>query len=157
MSTGIVVSVTPTLDTNAYASGDHMGTLHTIPGYAHGPGLIAVLNSLTIVDLAQQKSALDVFFFDASPTISSSDNAAANIADAQSTAKCIGHVVVAAADYRDIGSANSIACVKNIGLTVKANPEATAPNSIYAFVVSRGSPTYAASDLTFKYAFQWVM
>lgn len=157
MAKGIIVSVTPTLDTNAYTSGDHMGTVHTIPGYAHGPGMIATLNSLSIVDISQQKSALDIFFFDASPTVTSADNAAANIADAQSTAKCIGHVIVVAGDYRDIGSANSIACVKNIGLTLKADSTASAPNSIYAFVVARGTPTYGASDLTFKYCFQWVM
>lgn len=144
------------MDTNAYATGDHMGSLHTIPGYAQADGQCSKLMSLTIVDYAQQKSALDIFFYDASPTITSADNAAANIADAQNGDKCIGHIVVAASDYRDIGSATSIAHLKNLGMLVKADSTASAPGSIYAFVVSRGSPTYAASDLTFKYHFEWI-
>ena len=153
---GLIIEVTPTVDTSAYASGDHLGTVHTLAGAAPGQGLYTVLQSLTIIDKAQQKSALDVFLFDASPTVASSDNAAANITDAEMIDKCIGHIVVAAADYRDIGSANSVAHLKNLGMHLKPDPTATAPLNLYAFVVSRGSPTYAAAgDLVFKYAFEW--
>ena len=61
---GLIIEVTPTVDTSAYASGDHLGTVHTLSGAAPGAGLYTVLQSLTIIDKAQQKSALDVFLFD---------------------------------------------------------------------------------------------
>ena len=150
MAVGKTVEVTPTLDTSAYATGDHMGTVHTLTGVNNDGGQMTYLQGLVIVDRAKQKSALDVFFFDASPTVASSDNAAADVSDAEMVDKCIGWVTVAAADYKDL-NANSTATVKDINLPLKP----AASGTVYVLVVSRGSPTYGASDLTFKYTFEY--
>ena len=59
------VVVTPTLDTNAYATGDRLGSLHTIPyagrqtdGYGG-----AIIHSICIIDQAKQSAAMDILFF----------------------------------------------------------------------------------------------
>lgn len=152
MSTKVSAAVsfataTPTLDTNAYASGDRMGSLMTLTtGNNAGSGLS--LMSLTVLDTADQKAAFDILFFNAAPTIASADNAAIDISDAE-MAKAIGFVSVTADDYADFGGA-SVACLKNIGLGMLISQSA---NNIFALCVSRGTPTYAASSLTLTFNF----
>ena len=133
------VQITPTLDTNAYASGDQASTLQTVkilsPTTTGGE-----IKLITVMDGAKQKSALDLFFFDRSVTVAS-DNAAASFSDADMVF-CLGVVNVLATDYDD-NAANSIAtvavdfpCVSSI-----------ASQPIYMAIVSRGAPTYAADSL----------
>lgn len=147
-----IVTVTPTLDTNAYASGDRLGTLQTLTGAlrqvkAANTNNTALLQSITIIDKAVQSIEMDILFFNASPTIASADNAAFDITDAE-LGKCIGWVNVAATDYKTVKSGgNSVACVKNVGLVLTA----TSGTDIYAIPIIRGAPTYAASDLVFQY------
>ncbi len=153
---GKIIEVTPTIDTAIYSAGDHLGTLHTLIGAAGGNSHMCELEAITIIDKDLQKSALDIFFFDALPTITSLDNAAANISDAEMIDKCIGHLVVLALDYRDL-SANSTAHIRNLNIALKSDPDSSAPVSMYAFVVSRGIPVFAtASSLVFKYHFSWL-
>ena len=147
------VEATPTLDTNAYAAGDHMGTLMTVDPSFSGikDGDAYVLQSITIVDKAKQDAAINVFFFDESPTLTSSDNAALDISDAEMADKCVGFVSIAAGDYADL-NVNSVATVRNLGLNVKPI-DADASGPFYAILQSQGAPTYAASDLVVKFHF----
>ena len=75
-------------------------------------------------------------------------DAAADISDADMTDKCIGVVNVATGDYHAL-NANSVAdttydkAIKSPGATV------------YALIVSAGSPTYAATSLRLKFFFSW--
>jgi hypothetical protein len=148
---GALIEVTPTVDTSAYGSGDHVGDLQTLSGVNADGGQACFLRTLVVVDKAKQKAALSVLFFDESQTIASSDNGALDITDAEMVDKCIGYVAVAAADYKDL-NANSVATVKDVGLMLKPKKD----GKLYAIVLSGGTPTYgSASDLCFKYQFEF--
>ena len=145
-----VVQVVPTLDTSAYASGDRLGSIQTIPfasriedGYG---GLI--LHSIEILDQAKQSAAIDILFFNASPTVASADNAAIDITDAEMLAKFIG-VVSISETY--VALANS-SVVSKTGISLILEP-AAGVNAIYAVPVIRAAATYAAGSLKFHYGF----
>lgn len=162
-----VISVVPTLDTNAYASGDRLGSIHTITGafrkirrsydaaspvetgYQPYHGKV-YLHSVVIIDSAKQSQPIDILFFNALPTVASADNAAIDISDAEMEAKYIGGISVDE-DYISL-AANSAVTKRNIGLLVKQSTSAV-DNNIYAVPVIRGAGTYAASSLKFLYAF----
>jgi hypothetical protein len=146
-----VVEVTPTVSTSAYTANDQVGGLMTLDGAAPGKGAGTVLNSIVIVDKASQAAEIDLYFFDESPTVASSDNAAADVTDAEMVDKCIGHVTVVAGDYAAL-AANSTACVRDIALSLKPRASTT----LYCLAVTRGTPTYGStSDLTLKFVFDW--
>jgi hypothetical protein len=143
-----VVEATPTVDTNVYASGDRVGTLMTLTGVGEA-GAGCRLDKVVIVDKSKQKSALKIYLFNASPTIVSADNAAADISDAEMAAKCVGVVSVVAGDYHDL--ANNSTADTTYGKPLKA-PGAT----LYALIVSAGTPTYTSTtDLVLKFHFSW--
>lgn len=152
---GKVVSFAPTLDTSAYATGDQMGSLMTISNVCDlSSGAVRIL-SLTIVDKAKQSVSFDVLFFSSLPTVTSVDNAALDISDAEMAAKCIGSVTVQTTDYKAL-NANSVATVRGVDLILQPGP-ASAPTgtnpsqvNLYAILCSRGTPTYAASDLQLR-------
>lgn len=151
MALGNVVEVTPTVSTTpAYTAADQIGGIQTIRGVNENAGAdTCILSSVTILDKGAQKSALDIFIFDELPTVTSSDNVAVAISDAEME-KAVAHIVVLAADYRDIGSTSSVAHLRNLNLLVKP----VASGTVYAVVVARGTPTYlSTTDLVFKYGF----
>jgi hypothetical protein len=133
---------TPTLDTNAYGIGDHMGTLMTLTNAVQGIGC-GVLQSLTVADGDKQSKGITCLFFSASPTLASVDNAALDIADAQLHAKFLGAVSVVTADY-EVLNAGSVACVKNINLPLVADDG----NTIYAMLMADEAATHAAAGVT---------
>lgn len=163
-----VIDVVPTLDTNAYASGDRLGSIQTISSAFRkiqrttldpitptssdfqGQAGKVVLQSIVVIDQAKQSQPIDILFFSSSPTVASADNAAIDISDAEMDAKCIG-VVSFDATYVAL-AANSIAAKTNLGLVLKQSTSA-ANNHIYAVCVIRGAATFAASSLRFKYGF----
>lgn len=145
-----VVAVTPTVDTSAYASGDQVGATLTLNGAAPGDGTGTFLRKLTVVDKAKQKSALTVWLFDEAPTVASADQAAADVSDAELVDKALGCVSVAAADYKDLANGS----VATVALDLPFKPVGS--SSLYALIVSGGTPTYAAaSDLVLKFHFAW--
>lgn len=138
-------TVTPTLDTNAYADGDQVSTLQTVDGLftPRGEGELVLV---TVLDKANQKVALDLFFFDASVTLAS-DNDAFTVSDSDMES-CIGVVNIAAADYDSVGSASGFATVappRGIMLSRAAG------GRLRFAIVSRGAPTYAVSSLVFNF------
>jgi hypothetical protein len=147
-----IAEVTPVLDTNAYATGDHLGSIHTINSALSNTDATSILVSLIITDAANQKAALEVHLFSALPTLTSSDNAAIRIADSEVASYHLGYISVAATDYVTLDATAGNAVAVKTGLNIVVNNKALG-TSIYAVVVSRGSPTYAASSLVFKYGF----
>lgn len=139
------ITLTPTLDTNAYATGDQVSTLQTLSGLMpdHGAGEI---KQIVMLDKAKQSAALDLFFFDSSSVTLASDNSAFAISDADML-NCIGVVNILSTDYDVIGSTSSIA---TITVPFMVQPRGNGP-TIYMAIVSRGTPTYAASDLVFQF------
>ena len=144
-----IIEATPTLDTNAYASGDRLGTLMTLSDVVRHTGMEAVLLDVVVLDKAKQSTAIDIMFFREAPTIASADNAAIDISDAEME-KCIGVVSIVADDYKAL-SASSIA---NPDPFNKGMGAIEGKTDIFALAVCRsGTPTYAAGSLVFKFKF----
>lgn len=142
-----VATASPTLDTNAYADGDHMGTVMTISGAAEDLKGPCHLRNVVVVDGAKQSGAMTLLFFSESPTVASSDNAALDITDAEMAAKFIGSVSIAAADHITI-NASSFA-VNTVDLLLKSEDT----SQIFAILRADGAQTYTASSLTFRFGF----
>jgi hypothetical protein len=150
-STCRVVTFTPTVDTAIYASGDQLGSLVEIPNFVDEPSGFTKIVSLSGHDKAAQSSIMQVLFFRDRPTVTSVDNAALNISDAEMADKCIGHVSIVAGDYFAL-SASSMGCVRNVQLVVtsrKGQLNLTG-RSVWAIIRCGGTPTYASTtDLVF--------
>jgi hypothetical protein len=137
------LEATPTLDTNAYAANDRVGSVMTFTPAIGITSPQFTIQSIALIDEAKQSLELDLLLFAASPTIASADNAAIDITDAQMKANFVGSVTIYASDYKALAN-SSCATVRNVGLTLK--PDAS--NSFYGVLVTRGAPTYAATSLT---------
>ncbi len=148
-----VVSGTPVLDTSAYGTGDRMGSIVTLSAVHPDMGGRIKISSLQVIDLAKQNAQFDILLFDASPTVASADNAAIDIADAE-IIKLVGVIPVLTADYTTAYAANSQATKSNINLIVKTS---STSNDLYMLLVSRGAPTYAASDLIIKIGYEVII
>ena len=146
-----VIEVTPALANfaSAYAANDQLGIVNTLANALSDEKGISKLVSVSILDKAKQKKALDVFLFDASPTLVSADNDEFEMTDANML-KCIGVVKVDAADYSD-NKNSAVATIQNLNLMLQG---VAASTSLYCVLVTRGTPTYgAAGDLVVKLGF----
>lgn len=156
------LTVTPVISAaSAYTSGDQVGGIQTIAvldtlsnvkdAPCQDQNSCAYLMGLKVIDKSKQAQPLQIFFFNALPTVASVDNGAMSIVDAQAS-KCIGWVSVLATDYDgpaewSIADVNISACLKAVKSTVDDGP-------LYAVVKTTGTPTYGTtSDLIFKYYF----
>lgn len=148
------VFVTPTVSAAAiYAAGDAVGgkqTLTSAMRISSGKGL---LQSIQIIDLDNQKAPLDIYFFNADPSLTTiTDNAKPSV-NATDKLRIVGVVSVAAADYvtmDDGGTDFAIAMKVNVGLVIRASGSA----NLFAMVVTSGTPTYTTtSSLVFNYGF----
>ena len=141
----IVLEATVATDTSAYADHDQIGSLLTISDAFLGASKKGVIVSISVLDKASQESALTVHFFDESPTVTSSDNAALNISDSEMADKHVGKIEIAAADYQTL-SASSVATSDNAGVVISSKSD-----DLYLIVESAGTPTYTGStDLVIK-------
>lgn len=138
-----IIAVTPTLDTNAYANNDHMGTVMELSGGAPPTG--ALLDSLVVVDKGGQSKGFTVLLFNAEPTVASVDNAALDIVDAQMATKFIGSLTVVTADYKTV-SGSSFATFRSLGLEITGTDGA-----FYAIMRADEAQTHAAADLVLKF------
>lgn len=135
------VEATPTISTSAYAAGDLVGDKITLSGAARVTGATGIIQSIVIVDDADQGAEIDVVFFDTDPSNTTfTDNSAFDAAD-DDLENCIGVVTVAASDYASFND-NAVGTAANVGLAF----EVSGSNAIYAALVTRGTPTYAATD-----------
>lgn len=143
-----IISATPTLDTNAYASGDLMCSITTLSSVFDIGG--AVLHSVVVKDKAAQAGALDIVVIESStlPGSTLTLNAAFNPVDADLDS-IIGVVSVTAADYVT-WSGNAVATKGNIGLLLA--PKSSEKN-LYFVLVSKDAKTYAASSLILDFGF----
>jgi hypothetical protein len=147
-SSDIVVTVTATLDTSQYASGDLLFDSVEVANAVRANGGHALLSSITVIDKADQKAAFTLLFADTSTDFGTLNSAPDP--DDTETATVIGFVKIETTDYVDLGGA-SVACKVGIGLQLKAGGSTT---SLYiAGVNGTGTPTYGASDLVVKLGF----
>lgn len=142
-----VVTVTPVLaSAGLYAANYQVGAVNTIRDAAAATGGTVEIESLILIDKAKQSLALDVFFFDVSPTLVSADNGEFEMSDANLAAAYKGHIKIVAGDYAATKTA-SVANPRIQGLLLKA---LAATKNLYCVVVTRGAPTYADGDLVIR-------
>lgn len=139
-----VISVTLSLDTNAYASGDVLANLQEVANFMRADGGRAVIQSVTVLDKDDQGAEMDIFI---SPNAVSlgDENATPDISDAD--AEGLQHLCnVSGDDYQDLGGCQ-VATVKAIGLVVEA---AAGSKSMYIGAITRGTPTHSASGVVLQ-------
>ena len=143
---GALISLTPTLDAGAYADGDVLFVPVELPAVVLDTKGLSVLRTLIVQDMADQKQAIDLLFFQSDPGDIGAANAALAMSDSE-FASFIGHIRIAAADFVS-GSANAYA-TKLLEMLLAAPRE---KKSVWvAGVVRSGTPTYGVSGLTFKF------
>lgn len=142
-----VIDVTASLDTSAYTSGDVLFDTQSVSSVGRVNAGVVVLQSLFVLDEDDQGAAMDIYFLDANNSLGT-ENSAPNISDANAR-NILGHVSIAAADYKDLGGCK-ILTQTGIGLVMKMGAGAT---TLYIAGVTGGTPTHTASGLRFKLGF----
>lgn len=144
-----VIEVTLVADTSAYANNDVLAVPQEVTGVFRQTGGRVKLTSVVVLDGDDQGTAIDLVFMNATGTLGTI-NSAISISDADAL-KIVGHLAVAAGDFKDY--INSMIAVKTAcELVMEA---AAASTSLWvAAVVRSGTPTYTASGLKLKLAFE---
>lgn len=136
-----IIEKTVTTSTSAYASGDQIGTILSLPYAVDGASRTAFLTSVTVIDKDKQKPEIDLFLFSESPTVTSVDNGAFSLSDTELANKGLGVVTIAATDYKDT-ALNSIATVDGLAQIVKSIEGSV---TVYVIPVIRGAATYTST------------
>jgi hypothetical protein len=96
------IAVTPTCSTSAYAVGDQVGGLMTFSNSVLSSGGTGTVTGASITNRAANTviPELDLILFEASPTVASVDNGAADLTDANlESARVLPVITFAVADY----------------------------------------------------------
>jgi hypothetical protein len=146
----VQVDVTPTLTVHAtYVANDYVGTSGTPMTFANAARVNAgtgVVVGAVLVDAALQSIAGELWLFDTAPT-PPNDSAAWTITDAEA-AKCIGIIPFGGTTAPYYASAaNSVCPVGGLSILFKTG---AASKDLFGCFVTRGAPTYASGDLTFR-------
>lgn len=143
-----VVSLVPVLDTGAYGDGDVLFATTAIPNAVRVTGGQAVLQSLALIDKADNGAAIDLYFFDSNVALGTF-NVAPSISDANAL-KLLGVISIGTGDYKDVGGAK-VATLRGLGLLL----EAASGRNLYVAATVAGTPTFAADDITIRFGFLW--
>lgn len=139
-----VIEVTPVLDTSQYASADVLFVPIIVSAYAIGKA--RKLQSIVVVDQADQAQAMDLVFTAGSVALGTI-NQAVSITDADAL-KIIGTVNIATTDYCDTVN-NQVATKRGVELIIQPDTD------LYlAGILRSGTPTYAASSLRIRLGFE---
>jgi hypothetical protein len=141
----IQLSANPVIQAALYAAGNSVGGLLTFNNAYRGVTNPVTLQDLIVTDKSGQNAPLTILFFDSNPT---NGNYADKTAVTFGTdfPKIIGKVNVQTTDYDTI-NAKGIAHIKNISAILVPN----ATTTLYAVIVTTGTPTYVStSDITLK-------
>ncbi len=133
--------VTLSLDTSAYAANDLLADTQLVNAKIFTNPKQVILDSVRVQDDDDQGIALDLVLLKANTSLGS-ENSAPSINDANVLAAIIGTVVIAAADFVDIGGAR-IAEKRNIGMPLNGD----AAVGLYIGSITRGTPTHTAAGL----------
>ena len=142
----VILEFSPTLSVaGAYISGDYIGesgVCMSIDLAGRINGGTGIIESAVLIDAAKQSAAIELWLFTASVT-PPNDNAPWDVSDLEAT-YCIG-VITFDTYYASVS--NSVSSVGNVGLVFKAP---VASQYLFGVLVSRGTPTFAAGNLTIK-------
>jgi hypothetical protein len=139
---GVTIALTPTVTAGAYTAGDAVGGLLTFTNAGRVSAEGSVLTDVLIVDDAGQDAELELWLFNQTFT-AMSDNAAWAPSEAD-LENCIVVVSTVGSTWRAAGTPS----VVNIETQRRIDITGT---SLFGQLVTRGTPTYAATDdLTVK-------
>lgn len=148
LAVGITLALTVTA-ASAYTAGDSIGGKLTLTGAVAAPGGTSLLQSVMLLDRANQKPQGTILIFD-------SDPAAATLTDktgfvfSTDDLKVVAAVPVVSADWVTING-KAVATLANIGRLVKAAAKQT---TLYAAFVTTSTPTFAATtDVQMRFHF----
>lgn len=145
-----LVTITPLITATTYAANKQLGTATKVPAAVSATGAGATLMSVVIMDKGNQKSAIDILFFNAQPT-TVADGATFDITDAELVSKFLGRIVVPNTNYKSNNTSNADVAVGNIWQKVKALSNSA---DLWCVLVCQGTPTYAStSDLVLSFGF----
>lgn len=151
-----VISVTPTISTSAYTSGDQIGGIMTLTDCvrqdSNGGFGISELVGVTVLDNDKQDANIDIWLFNVSPTVTSVDNGAFAMSAANLVLQCIG-VVAVGVTYSN-AAAVSVSSTVNLNKVLRVANTAPLPTTIFAIGIVRGTPTYTTTtSLQFQFEF----
>ncbi len=132
-----VVKSHPSVTASAYSAGFAVGGKQTLSN-ALTSTLTGVLESLIVIDRANQKAAMDVFIFDADPTAATTTDHGAFVFSTDDL-NVIARVSISPGDYVTVNS-KAVASLTGLGQALKAGT-----TTLYAVAVTSGTPTYAAT------------
>lgn len=141
------VSVTPTIDTSAYATGDQVGGIMTFTGALRDKNAGYVI-SARISDKAAQTTDMELWLWRASPSGTFTDQAASDPLDADNSVKFLGVIKFSSTDIYSVND-NGVKYKPNLLIPIQGSSSDSISYTIYGTLVSRGAPTFAStSDLT---------
>lgn len=138
--------VAPTTN-GAYAAGDVVGGIISIPAVNSLTGRRVTLKSLQINDKGNNSALLNIYFFKATPAAGTYTNNAALVWGGGDSANKVGQVSVLAADWLSDGSQCSVN-FSAMGMDMQV-----AATTLFMIIVAVGAPTFAAGDLTMNMEF----
>jgi hypothetical protein len=143
------VTVTMTTATDAQDAGDVIAATQVVATCTRGDDMPAILHSVTLVDVDDQKANLRLVLFDANTSLGTEDSAP-DIDDTE-VLTVQGIVDIAVADYIDLGT-SSVVHKSNLGIVVKP---ASGTDDIYMAIYTPAvsAPTYATGALTVRMGF----
>jgi hypothetical protein len=124
----------------AYSAGNAVGAKRTLANAVRSSGGTGILQSITILDRANQKAAMTLFIFDADPTNATITDKVAFVFGIDDL-KVIAQVSIASSDYVTTNT-KALALISGLQIPLKAASGTT----LYAVLVTTGTPTYAATD-----------
>lgn len=140
----------PTITAAAYADGDQMGALFKLEGILPGPSGGIELQTVTLVDQGKQKRGLEVLLFSKAITLTSADNAASDISDADFINGFVGRISFASSDY--VETANNADMTKVMDFLIRGQGS----NHLWASIVCKdaaGCDYASATDLVFRFTY----
>ena len=140
------ITVTPTLDTSAYADGDVLFNPVEIPNAVRNNGDTCILQSVHVLDKADQGETFELVFLKAATSLGTI-NAAISISAANAE-DIIGHYAFSNGWIDLINS--QVLTDSGIGLVLEAGAATT---SLYVAGISKGTGTYAADSLKITLGF----
>ena len=140
---------TPIVSTSpAYTAADAFGAKFELTNVFSAIGHGSYLKNLIVTDKGKQNAALDVVFFNASPTNTTvTDNGALTIHDTD-LLTIVGRATVAVTDYTSFADNSEATIEKTLGVLSDLS------TSLWVIGVIRGTPTYVStSDLQLRFVF----
>jgi len=143
-----LLTLTPTLDTNAYTAGDVLFATASIGNAARANDKGFEIKQISVVDKADQAAAdLELFFFRTNVT-SGAVNGAPSISDSDA-ANLLGYCKILSTEFIDLGDVK----VASKSVAIAAVPTSGA-RTLYCFGMTGGTGTYAASDIVINFVIE---